>query len=166
MTLDSWIAALSLTPHREGGHFRETWRSSERLSRAALPERFDGERSLGTAIYFLLGRGEVSLLHRLRAAEVWHLHDGGPLVLHRFAPNGGYTPAILGLDIAAGQAPQQVVQEGSWFGAELGEGAEFALIGCSVCPGFDYEDFELAERAAMLTRHPEHAALITRLTEG
>ena len=163
---ESWITALSLKPHPEGGHFKETWRSEERFDAEAMPARFASARALGTAIYYLLRAGECSRLHRLRADEVWHLYSGGPLTLHLFTGEGEYHERTLGLDSGAGQAPQLRVPHGCWFGAELPAGVPFALAGCTVSPGFEYHDFELADRSALLSRHPDHADVVTRLTEA
>ena len=163
---ESWIEALDLRPHPEGGLFRETWRSDETLGARALPARFAGERSMGTAIYYLLRAGERSRLHRLRADELWHLYAGGPLTLHLFTEGGDYRRRTLGQDPLAGHAPQLRVPHGCWFGAELPPGVPFALAGCTVSPGFEYDDFELADRSALLSRHPGHADVVTRLTEA
>ena len=159
-----WIEALDLAPHPEGGYFRETWRAPERLEAAALPARFGGARCLGTAIVYLLRAGEHSRLHRLHADEVWHLYAGGPLALHLLEPGGGYRRLVLGTDAAAGQRPQWNVPHGCWFGAEPVEGAAFALVGCTVSPGFEYADFELGARAPLAASHPAQRALIERLT--
>jgi len=163
---ERWIRALRLSPHPEGGHFREVWRAEGSVDPSALPPRFATPRALGTSIYYLLRAGERSLLHRLHADEVWHLYDGGPLTLHVFERDNAYHPRVLGLDVAAGEAPQQVVPHGCWFGAELAEGANGALVGCTVAPGFEFGDLEFASRDALLVQHPEHAALVTRLTEA
>ncbi len=159
-----WIAALGLTPHPEGGCFRESWRAPEAVDATALPGRFDQPRRFGTAIYYLLRAGEFSRLHRLRADEVWHLYAGGPLVLNVLDPDGGARRLVLGLDVAAGERPQWVVPHGSWFGAEPGADAAYALVGCTVAPGFEYADFEIGERTALLASHPGQRELIERLT--
>jgi predicted cupin superfamily sugar epimerase len=159
-----WIEALELLPHPEGGFFRETWRAAETVAREGLPQRFPGARSIGTAIVYLLRAGDHSRLHCLRADEVWHLYDGGPLHLHLFEPGAGYRRLTLGRDLANGESPQWVIPHGTWFGAEPAAGAAFALAGCTVTPGFEYEDFELGEREALLAAFPAHHALVERLT--
>lgn len=130
----SIIAALGLRPHPEGGHYVETWRA----------EAASGERPAGTAIYYLLQRGERSHWHRVDAAEIWHHYAGDPLALST-APSSGAEPAtrqILGPDVGTGQRPQLVVPAGAWQAAEsLGE---WTLVGCTVSPGFDFDGFELA----------------------
>lgn len=162
MTADDWIERLRLEKHPEGGWFRETYRSAESLPDVALPPRFTVTHPLSTAIYFLLRRGEFSALHRLKADEVWHFYAGSPLTLHVIAPDGALSEIALGCT-----APfQAVVPAGHWFGATL-EGRSvdaFALVGCTVAPGFVFEDFELAGRADLIARFPQHRALIERLT--
>ena len=159
-----WVRILGLTPHPEGGFFKETYRAGEGIASAHLPARFGGDRAFATAIYFLLEGRQVSRLHRIRSDEVWHYHAGGPLVVHAIAPDGARTAAALGLDVEAGQTPQHVVPAGHWFGATLETGADYALVSCTVAPGFDFAELELAHRDALLARYPQHAALIERLT--
>ncbi|MEM8601102.1 MAG: cupin domain-containing protein [Bacteroidota bacterium] len=155
----TWIEALGLLPHPEGGFFRETYRAAHAVTGK------DGQpRAASTAIYFLLRAGDVSRLHRITADEGWHLYAGGPLTIHMLTGAGAYDALHLGLDLAAGQRPQQVVPGGVWFGATVDAGADYALVGCTVAPGFDFADFELAERAAMLEAFPRHRVLVERLT--
>ena len=161
-----WIRSLELAPHPEGGAYREAWRAAESIAAPALPERFGGARSLGTAIYYLLAAGECSRLHRLQGDELWHLYDGGPLVLHAFHAGVGYRRWVLGRDTSRRQQPLVAVPHGSWFGAELDEGGAFALCGCTVTPGFEYADFELGQRAALLAEYPAQRELIERLSAG
>jgi predicted cupin superfamily sugar epimerase len=150
--------ALGLAPHPEGGWFRETYRSSERLAAALLPARFGGDRALSTSILYLLGAGERSRFHRLRADEVWSHHEGGVLHLHLLEPEG---PRVLELGPAT---PQQVIGHGTWFAAEPAPGTEYVLVGCHVAPGFEFEDLEMATRAALLAQHPAHHDLVVRFT--
>jgi uncharacterized protein len=133
LTADAVVRLLDLRPHPEGGHYRETFRD---------PAEDAAGRPRSTAIYFLLAAGEVSAWHRVDAAEVWHFHAGAPLAL-TVSPDGHDAEALrLGLDLAAGQAPQIVVPAGWWQAAEsLGR---WTLVGCTVAPGFDFAGFELA----------------------
>lgn len=125
------IAMLELTPHPEGGHYRETFRD---------PREVDG-RSVGTAIYFLLAEGEQSHWHQVDAAELWHFYEGAPLELE-IAANGMRRTVVLGSDLSAGQRPQGVVPTGAWQAARtLGA---WTLVGCTVAPGFDFAGFEMA----------------------
>jgi predicted cupin superfamily sugar epimerase len=129
---DEVIRRLSLSPHPEGGHFRETFRDSRTLP--------DG-RAASTAIYFLLRRGERSHWHRIDAAELWHWYAGAPLRL-AFAGNGPTQTLLLGPDLTSGAQPQAVVPAGQWQMAEsLGD---WTLCGCTVAPGFEFRHFELA----------------------
>jgi len=144
-----WIRSLGLTPHPEGGHYRETYR---------------GSGNAATAIYFLLEGRQVSRLHRIRSDELWHHYAGGPLTVSAIAPTGSLTEFTLGDDLDAGQAPQGVVPAGHWFGAALASPETYALVGCTVAPGFDFTDLELAHREALVAEFPQHAALIERLT--
>ncbi|WP_137388483.1 cupin domain-containing protein [Rhodoligotrophos defluvii] len=131
LTAEEVIARLELSPHPEGGHFRETWRAP-----AA-----EGERPSGTAIYFLLRDGERSAWHRVDATEIWHFHAGAPLLL-RVAEGGSEVRHTLGADLAAGQAPQVIVPADAWQSAEsLGP---WTLVSCTVSPGFLFSGFELA----------------------
>ena len=128
------IARLELRPHPEGGHYRETFRD---------PRLDASGRSLSTAIYFLLARGERSHWHRVDAVEVWHYYAGDALIL-RIADDRGPRTIRLGPDLAAGETPQAVVPAGAWQAAESGGG--WTLVGCTVAPGFDFAGFELAPK--------------------
>lgn len=164
MTADDYIRLLSLTPHPEGGYYRQTYRAPDMLVGAALPARYDGPRAAATAIYFLLRDDDVSHLHRLQSDEVWHFYTGAALVVHVLMPDGTCHSQILGEDIGAGMVRQFVVPRGAWFGAELCERRGFALVGNTVAPGFEFDDFELADRDWLLDQFPEQRALICRLT--
>jgi predicted cupin superfamily sugar epimerase len=161
-----WIERLRLEPHPEGGYFRETYRSPEQIDPSALPDRYVGPRSVATSILFLLTGENFSALHRLRSDELWHFHDGSPLTVHVIEPGGAYRPIRLGLDAEAGASPQAVVPAGCWFGSTVDDPGGYALVGCTVAPGFDFADFELADRASVLRLYPEHAGLIERLTRA
>jgi predicted cupin superfamily sugar epimerase len=160
-----WIAQLGLERHPEGGWFRQTYRAPEEIAAQALPERFGAARAFSTAIYFLLEQGDVSHLHRLAADELWFFHAGGPLLVHAIDTAGELGTQVLGPTLERGESLQAMVPAGCWFGAELAGGAPFALVSCTVAPGFDFADFELAERAALRALYPRHQALIERLTE-
>jgi uncharacterized protein len=126
------IARLDLQPHPEGGHYRETFRD----------ERLDGDgRSVCTAIYFLLARGERSHWHRIDAVEIWHYYAGHALIL-QIADDSGQRTVRLGPDLAAGEVPQAIVPAQAWQAAE--SSGDWTLVGCTVAPGFDFATFELA----------------------
>lgn len=161
---DDWIARLDLRPHPEGGYFRETYRSPLTLASDQLPPRYGGPRPAATSILFLLRAGGPSALHRLASDELWHFHAGDPIRVHMIDDRGAYDSLRLGLE---GDAEVQgVVPAGRWFGAEVESGGEYALVGCTVSPGFDFADFELASRDDLAARLPQHAELIARLARA
>jgi predicted cupin superfamily sugar epimerase len=156
------VRQLGLQPHPEGGYFRETYRGAEAIPAGAIDRRYAGSRATSTAIYYLLEAGQRSALHRLKSDEIFHFYAGDPLTIVEIAPDGRLTETLLGADLASGAIPQRVILAGAWFGA-VPEG-RFALVGCTVAPGFDFADFELAEKAALLAAFPRHATWINRLT--
>ncbi|MCP9888612.1 cupin domain-containing protein [Cyanobium sp. ATX 6A2] len=135
---DHLIRALELLPHPEGGHYRETYRASAQVQ---TPR---GPRAASTAILFLLAAGECSLWHRIHSDEAWHHHGGGGLLVYELCPAGSVRRTRLGLNLAAGERPQHVVPAGSWFAAEPAPASSWGLVSCTVAPGFDFNDFELA----------------------
>jgi predicted cupin superfamily sugar epimerase len=163
-TAEERIRSLGLVPHPEGGFYRETYRSREGLAATALPKRYGGPRRLSTAIYFLLRSGEVSRLHRLRSDEVWHFYEGDPLRLHILHPDGRYASVVLGRRLGRTARFQCVVPRGSWFGGEVIGSGSYALVGCTIAPGFEFADFELGERVALVRKFPRHRRLIELLT--
>lgn len=159
MTADDVIRLLHLQPHPvEGGFFRETYRSA-----ATLPTQ-GGRRSVSTAIYYLLKPGHVSELHVLPGDEVFHFYLGSPVRMLQLWPDGSGKDVLLGADIAAGEVPQAVVPGGVWQGTRLVGDAGFALLGCTVAPGFDYADYRSASRAELVAKWPAFAEPIKMLT--
>lgn len=157
------IDRLGLAPHPERGWYVESYRAP--LGVDAQPH--GGRRSASTAIYFLICADQPSTkLHRLRSDELFHLYEGGPLDVLLLAE--GHAPSVrrLGLDLARGERPQLVIPAGTWFGAELVSGASHCLIGCTVAPGFEFSDFELAQGDALEQRFPEAAPRIARMLDG
>ena len=164
MDAADWIERLKLTPHPEGGFFRETYRCAEKISRRHLPDRFTGDRVFSTAIYFLLRGEEFSALHRIRQDEVWHFYDGCALKLTTIAPDGTLDVVRLGRDALAGEVLQAVVPAGWLFGSRPSDSRSYSLLGCTVAPGFDFADFEMPTRGELLKGHPQHAQVIKELT--
>jgi uncharacterized protein len=161
------IDALGLQPHPiEGGYFRETHRSVGSIPAADLPEGYRTEtgRSFGTAIYYLLTPDTFSEMHRLPTEEVFHLYLGGPVRMLQLDPDGGGREVIIGADILAGQQPQVVVPPNVWQGSRVEPGVDFALLGATMAPGFDYADYEQGRQGDLMQRYPEHAAIIRALT--
>ncbi len=165
-----WIKNLALEPHPEGGWYRQTYRADLLLPEQDLPGRFKGSRAVSTAIYFLLERGNFSAFHRLQSDELWHHYTGEPVLVHVIDPEGNYSSLTLGSNHEAKQTFQATVKAGCWFASHVGEAVDyrqeqgFALVGCTVAPGFDFEDFELAKRDELGRVYPQHRQLIDRLT--
>ena len=159
-----WIEKLQLEAHPEGGYFRQTYRSEVSIAQEALPAGFAGARAASTAIYFLLEEENVSAFHRLRSDEVLHFYAGDPLVVHVIEPEGNYSSILLGCDLEAGQVLQGVVRAGCWFASHVADWNSFSVVGCTVAPGFEFDDFELGKRAELVATYPQHRELIQRLT--
>jgi predicted cupin superfamily sugar epimerase len=165
MDIETLKKALGLMPlPQEGGFYAESYRSTEILPSEHLPGRYSGQRSFATAIYFLLTQNSFSALHRLASDEIWHFYLGDPVqMLQLHEPVGGKI-VILGTDFDRGMRPQSVVPRGSWQGARLVPGGNFALLGATVSPGFEFADFELGQREPLLATYPEFSTLIAALT--
>jgi predicted cupin superfamily sugar epimerase len=159
--IEEIVARLGLSPHPERGFFVETHRASTAVSAPTHA----GPRAAATAIYFLItADAPATYLHRLLSDEVFHLYEGGPLEILRLYPDGQSHVARLGLDLAVGERPQVVVPAGTWFGTELAAGASHCLAGCTVAPGFELADFELAEGPELAARYPAVADRIARMS--
>jgi hypothetical protein len=159
-----WIERLQLEPHPEGGYFRQTYRSDVVIAREGLPVGFSGARAVSTAIYFLLEEENFSAFHRLRSDEIWHFYVGKPLVVHVIDAEGKYSGILLGDDPEAGQVLQAVVRAGCRFASHVADRKGFAVVGCTVAPGFDFADFEMAKRDELVAGYPEFLPIIERLT--
>ena len=163
ITAGDLIAKYKLLPHPEGGYFTETYRSAELLSGEYLPDRFGGDRSVSTAIYFLLERGNFSAFHKIKSDECWHFYAGQSLLIHIIDTYGRLTTVKLGNDIFHEEVFQYVVPAGYWFASEPAETTAFSFVGCTVAPGFSFEDFELAKAENLCSAYPQHKAFIKRL---
>jgi predicted cupin superfamily sugar epimerase len=141
--LPDWAQRLDLSPHPEGGWFRETWRSGLAIPPSALPPDYAGPRSAGTAILFLLMPGQQSAWHTVRSTELWLYHRGSPLLLQFGAEQASAATHLLGSDIASGEQPQLAVPAGHGPRARPRDD-EPSLVSCIVVPGFDFADFALA----------------------
>lgn len=161
---EQWIKRLKMVAHPEGGYYTETYRSEETIARDHLPARFGDDRTFSTAIVFLLPGGEFSALHRIKQDEVWHHYDGAALTIHIIDADGGYSTLALGCDIEKGQSPQAVVTAGCLFGTTVDDPGTYALVGCTVAPGFEFDDFEILDRETLLKQYPQHKSIIEKLT--
>lgn len=164
MTADDLKRLLGLAPlEPEGGWFAETYRARETIPGGALGANRPGPRSLATAIYYLLTPGTFSAMHRVRSDEVFHFYLGDPVEMLQLPPGGTGSVHVLGTDLAAGMRPQVLVPRGVWQGARLVPGGAYALLGTTVSPGFEFADFEVGERAALIGAFPAFAERITAL---
>ncbi|MEP3386875.1 MAG: cupin domain-containing protein [Reichenbachiella sp.] len=155
-----WIERLELEPHPEGGFFKETYRSSV----SAEFTDFPSGRNVSTGIYFFLTSENFSAFHRIKSDEMWHFYAGDALSISVIDKNGKANEIILGLDLEKGQVPQAVVPANCWFASKVKDGGEYGLVGCTVSPGFDFEDFKMADRQHLIAEYPRHKELITSLT--
>lgn len=163
-TAKYWIEKLGLEPHPEGGYFRQTYRADLVIAPEALPVGFSGARPVSTAIYFLLHGDNFSAFHRLRSDELWHFYAGGTLEVHVIEEGGRYSEILLGNDAEAGESFQVPVKAGCWFGSRVRDEKSWALVGCTVAPGFDFADFELGKRDELVRLYPQHGEVLARLT--
>ena len=159
-----WIRKLNLKKHPEGGFFKETYRSAETVDGNLLSEEHTGQRALSTAIYFLLKGNQVSRFHRLKSDELWHFYYASSLTIHTIDQTGHYAKIYLGIDYEKGEVFQTTIKKGIWLGATVNHIESFALVGCTVSPGFDFKDFKLADQKNMLEKYPQHALIIKKLT--
>ncbi|MBI5838141.1 MAG: cupin domain-containing protein [Candidatus Eisenbacteria bacterium] len=160
-----WIEHLRLERHPEGGWFRETYRSPARLEIPGAPPG-SPMRSLATSIYFLLEGTDFSAFHRLLSDEVWHFHAGGAVLLVAIDPAGRLRSFTLGSDAGRGETPQVAIRAGWWYAARLEDTDSYALTGCAVSPGFEYQDWELGSREELQSAFPQHGRVIQELTRG
>lgn len=159
---DFYIRQLNLQPHPEGGYYAETYRSKGIIPATAL-EGFSGGRHFSTAIYYLLRQGDFSAFHRIKSDECWHYYAGDTLHIHILHNDGRYEYVSLGTAIGKGETFQFVVPANTWFAAECAAKSSFILSGCTVAPGFDFADFEMADKASLLSAFPENKMIISRL---
>lgn len=157
------ITTYKLLPHPEGGYYRETYRSTENIPASGLPSRFNAERNFSTAIYFLLEQGNFSAFHKIKSDECWHFYAGQTLLVHVIHADGKLETVKLGNNASGGESFQYVVPAGCWFASEPAEGTMFSFTGCTVAPGFEFDDFELASAEKLIALYPHHEAIIRRL---
>ena len=163
MSAEYFVEHLQLQPHPEGGFFKETYRSGGIISSQCLPADFSGDRNYSTAIYFLLQKGDFSAFHRIASDECWHFYEGGTLLIHVIDQEAKYSCIRLGRKIDEGETFQFVVPANCWFASEPTTGTEFILVGCTVAPGFDFADFEMADGKTLINQFPQHQSIIERL---
>ena len=163
LTADALIELLELSPlPAEGGFFRETYRSMQRIPQHALSGIYTSSKSYSTAIYYLLTPDSYSSLHRLPGDEIFHFYLGDPVEMLQLFGSGFGKVVTIGSDIIGGMLPQVIVPAGTWQGSRLKEGGSFALLGTTMSPGFDFEDFTAADKASILTAYPAFKSQIER----
>ncbi|MFH1370676.1 MAG: cupin domain-containing protein [Planctomycetota bacterium] len=165
MTAEQIIKFFGMKPlSQEGGYYVETYRAAEQIKKAALPINLSGDRSIATAILYLLTADTFSAMHRLKSDEIFHFYLGDPVTMLQLHPDGRSEIITLGQDILKSQKIQVLVPKNTWQGAFINEGGQFALMGCTVAPGFDPDDFQQANREQLLKQYPTRKDLITKLT--
>lgn len=159
MQLQDLVEKYKLLPHPEGGYYREVYRSPDSIPNL---EGFEGERNFLTSIYFVLTSENFSAFHRIKQDELWNYHAGSNLYVHCIYPDGKYDRVEIGLDGDA--VPQFVVPKGIWFASSVKDENAFSFVGCAVAPGFDFRDFELADRDELVKEYPDQEEVIRRFT--
>lgn len=159
-----WVKKLQLEPHPEGGFFKEVYRSEEEIPADALPQRFSGSRHFATSIYFMLTAGNFSAFHRIQADETWHFYTGQPITVFVIHKDGRLEKIQLGNNPDKDQVFQYTIPAQCWFASALRAESGYGLVGCSVAPGFDFADFEMAERESLMAEFPQHQEVIRKLT--
>ncbi len=158
------ISTLNLARHPEGGWYREIYRSSDVIPANGLPRGYGDARNVSTSIYYMLTGNEFSAFHRLKSDEIWHFYLGTPMKIWMIDENGNLSSIILGQNIEANECLQYVIKRNTWFAAGLMQTDSFALLGCTVAPGFDFSDFELGKRDELKNLFPAYEDIINNFT--
>ncbi len=161
--VSKYIRKLQLKKHPEGGYYKEVYRSGEMILPEHLPKRYKSSRNFSTSIYFLLEGKQISAFHLLQSDELWHFYDGSSVLIYIINHKGELSIKKLGRyeDCKL----QLTIEKQNWFAAEVEDKKSFALFGCTVSPGFEFDDFELRKRQELIKEFPQHKTLITRLTK-
>ncbi|MCG2615282.1 cupin domain-containing protein [Terrimonas sp. NA20] len=161
--VETWIKHLQLNRHVEGGWYSEVYRSALTIPGQALSPVFPGDRSACTHIYFLLEKENFSAFHRIRSDEIWHFYHGDAIIVYEIDGAGSLTEHLLGNDPSKGHSLCCVIKAGNWFASRVADGGEYGLAGCTVAPGFDFNDFELAFKEQLSKEYPEQKELINSM---
>lgn len=159
-----WINKLKLIRHPEGGFYRELYSSSEFIQKKGLPGRYNSFRPFSTSIYFLLESSDFSAFHRLKSDEIWNFYQGSPINIYIILPDKKLAKVTLGNNPDNNEHFQFIIPKGTWFAAKSTNSGSFTLLGCTVAPGFDFDDFELGKREELIRKYPGHRRLITDFT--
>ncbi len=166
MTVYTLVKELELLPHPEGGYYKETYRSEGKIAHTCLSSDFSGDRNMATGIYFLIETGNFSALHKIKSDETWHFYYGDALEVIEIDEKGNLIITQIGSDILKGETFQYTVKANTWFGSRVCNNGNFSLVGCTVYPGFDFNDFELGKRHDLVQLFPQHETIITQLTRS
>ena len=164
MTVDYIVKELKLIPHPEGGYYKETYRSDSIIKDSCLENAFIGDRNLATCIYFLIEEGNFSALHKIKSDETWHFYYGDALEVIEIDQDGNLLKTNIGSNLLNGETFQYTVKANNWFGSRVSGSGKFSLVGCSVYPGFDFKDFEMASKHQLTQDYPQHHKIIIELT--
>lgn len=160
-----YVNKLKLIAHPEGGYFKEVYRSDEFIEAGCLQIRYKGKRTFSTSIYFLLEGKQISSFHKLKSDETWHFYDGSSVKIFIINEKGELIEKLLGKNLEKGEEIQFTIEKNNWFAAEVINKDLFSLVGCTVAPGFEFDDFQLAKREDLADAFPEHKKLIERFTK-
>ncbi len=163
LTATELINYYQMLPHPEGGYYKETYRSNLVIPQESLKDDFSGDRNVSTAIYYLLEKGQSSAFHKIKSDECWHFYLGDTLHIYVLHENGQLEIIKLGSNLLNGEVFQAVVPANCWFASMPAFASKFSFVGCTVAPGFDFNDFEIAKCAELCERFPYHAAIIETL---
>ena len=158
------IEKYGLQIHPEGGWYKQTYQSDAFIPQDCLPAGFTGARPFATAIYFLLEHGNFSAFHRIKSDECWHFYAGQALEIFILTADGSLTINRLGSDFENNEQFQFVVPANCWFASRPAAASEFCFVGCTVSPGFDFEEFELGTASELSATYPAHAEIIQQLS--
>jgi predicted cupin superfamily sugar epimerase len=162
--VDYYVKTLGLESHPEGGYYSRTYESNMLIPKGVLPQGFGGDRYVSSAIYFLLKGNQYAAFHRIKSDELWHYYDGCGLCIYMIHPDGRGEKLLLGNQLEKGFRFQQVVPAGVWFASKPVNDNDFALSGCTVSPGFNFEDFEMGEASHLKSTYPQHKQWIDELS--
>lgn len=157
-----YIEKLNLTPHPEGGYYKETYRSDEVIEKQGLPERYSSKRSFSTSIYFLLRGNEFSAFHKIESDETWHFYAGTSITIMMIDEQGNYSEKIIGNNLEENNVLEYTIKRHTWFASKVNDESSFSLLGCTVAPGFDFDDFILAEKALLIYQFPQHESVLNK----
>lgn len=164
VSTDSIIKKLKLKPHPEGGYYRQVYKSDGYIPPETIYGHFQGKRAYSTAIYYLLQSDEFSAFHKIKQDEIWHYYSGSALDIHVLSQNGEHRIKTVGDELKDDGRYQQIVHAGNWFAAEVKSRDTYALVGCTVAPGFEFDDLEIADRHKLLQQYPQQKNIIKRFT--